>query len=134
MINTISTIVGTSVIVATAIGAVLKGFYKTNKEATDDYIRLRKIFEEKMEKLETKLKHEIETEYLDVKTEFKNIADKIDDMKSCYVSNENFKTYATSISQLLQMSTDRMTRIEATLDDIRDDINVVIRSDKNYKQ
>jgi hypothetical protein len=115
---------------STAVGVILKGFYKTNKEATEDYVKLRKIFEEKLEKLEVKLKHDIESEYLDVKTEFKNIADKIDDMKSCYVSNENFKTYATSISQLLQMSTDRMTRIEATLDDIRDDINVVIRSEK----
>jgi negative regulator of genetic competence, sporulation and motility len=130
MIEAISTIIGTGVVVSTAIGAILKGFYKTNREATEDSNRLEKDFEEKLEKLETKLRHEIETEYLDVKTEFKNIADKIDDMKSCYVSNENFKTYATSISQLLQMSTDRMTRIEATLDDIRDDINVVIRSDK----
>lgn len=130
MINLISTVISTSVVMSTAVGVILKGFYKTNKEATEDYVKLRKIFEEKLEKLEVKLKHDIESEYLDVKTEFKNIADKIDDMKSCYVSNENFKTYATSISQLLQMSTDRMTRIEATLDDIRDDINVVIRSEK----
>lgn len=130
MINLISTVISTSVVMSTAVGVILKGFYKTNKEATEDYVKLRKIFEEKLEKLEVKLKHDIESEYLDVKTEFKNIADKIDDMKSCYVSNENFKTYATSISQLLQMSTDRMTRIEATLDDIRDDINVVIRNEK----
>ncbi len=133
MINTISTIIGTSIIVAGAIGAVLKGFYKTNKEATDDYKLLEHQFEEKLEKLEEKLQHEIELDNIDVKGEFKNIADKIDDMKLRYVSNENFKTYVDSISQLLQMSTDRMTRIEATLDDIRDDLNVVIRNNKNSK-
>ena len=55
-------------------------------------------------------------------------------MKTRYVTNENFRTYVDSISQLLKMSTDRMTRIEATLDDIRDDINAVIRNREDSKK
>ena len=31
MLNTIATILGTSIVVGTAIGSILKGFYKTNK-------------------------------------------------------------------------------------------------------
>ena len=48
-------------------------------------------------------------------------------MKTHYVSNENFKTYADTMNQLLQMNSDRMERIENTLDDIRDDLNQFIR-------
>ena len=37
MINTIMSIIGTGVVIAGAMGTILKGFYKTNKEATNDY-------------------------------------------------------------------------------------------------
>ena len=133
MINTIATILGTSIVVGTAIGSILKGFYKTNKEFNEDYKSIQQEFDKKIERLENHLQHEVEIRNKDVKSELKNIADKIDDMKSTYVTNENFRTYVDSISQLLKMSTDRMTRIEATLDDIRDDINSVIRNRQNIK-
>ena len=100
------------------------------QEADIDHQTMEKKFDSKLEKLETRLQHEIELSNKDVKSEFKNIADKIDEMKTRYVTNENFKTYVDSISQLLKMTSDRMTRMETTLDDIRDDINTVIRSRK----
>lgn len=128
MINTIATIIGTGIAVGSATGVVLSGFYKTNKEADTDHQTMEKKFDSKLEKLETRLQHEIELSNKDVKSEFKTIADKIDEMKTRYVTNENFKTYVDSVSQLLKMTSDRMTRMETTLDDIRDDINTVIRS------
>ena len=134
MLNTIATILGTSIVVGTAIGSILKGFYKTNKEFNDDYKTLEHDFDTKIEKTESRLQHEIEIRNKDVKSELVNISTKIDDMKTRYVTNENFRTYVDSISQLLKMSTDRMTRIEATLDDIRDDINTVIRNREDSKK
>ena len=128
MINTIATIIGTGIAVGSATGVVLSGFYKTHKEADTDHQAIEKKFDSKLDKLETRLQHEIELGNKDVKSEFKTIADKIDEMKTRYVTNENFKTYVDSISQLLKMTSDRMTRMETTLDDIRDDINTVIRS------
>lgn len=128
MINTIATIIGTGIAVGSATGVVLSGFYKTNKEADSDHQAIEEKFDSKLEKLETRLQHEIELSNKDVKGEFKNIADKIDEMKTRYVTNENFKTYVDSVSQLLKMTSDRMTRMETTLDDIRDDINSVIRN------
>lgn len=133
MIITVATILGTGIAVGGAIGAILKGFYKTNKEASEDYKEIQQDFEKKIERVENHLQHEVEMRNKDVKGELKNISDKIDDMKSRYVTNENFRTYVDSISQLLKISTDRMTRIEATLDDIRDDINDVIRNRKSDK-
>lgn len=128
MINTIATIIGTGIAVGSAVGVILGGFYKTNKDADKEKKDLEHNFDGKLEKLETRLQHEIELSNKDVKSEFKNIADKIDEMKTRYVTNENFKTYVDSISQLLKMTSDRMTRMETTLDDIRDDINSVIRN------
>lgn len=128
MINTIATIIGTGIAVGSATGVILSGFYKTNKEADTDHQAIEKKFDSKLEKLETRLQHEIELSNKDVKSEFETIADKIDEMKTRYVTNENFKTYVDSVSQLLKMTSDRMTRMETTLDDIRDDINTVIRS------
>ena len=93
MINTIATIIGTGIAVGSATGVVLSGFYKTNKEADIDHQTMEKKFDNKLERLETRLQHEIELGNKDVKSEFKTIADKIDEMKTRYVTNENFKTY-----------------------------------------
>lgn len=152
MINIICTIIGTGVVIAGAIGGILKGFYKTNKEFNEDKKSLRQEIltqfdkekkelisqldkekedlHKKIDNLEKRLEHELELKNREMKDDFKQLADKIDEMKTHYVTNENFKTYADAMSQLLKMSTDRMARMEDTLDDIRADINSVIRDKK----
>jgi len=131
MINTIMSIIGTGVVIGGAIGTILKGFYKTNKEATSDYLSLESKFDAKLDKLEKRLEHEFELNNQDIKKELQNISDKIDAIKTRYVTNDTFKTYVDSISKLLELSTDRMTRIESTLDDIRDDLSNIIRAQNN---
>ena len=131
MINTIMSIIGTGVVIGGAIGTILKGFYKTNKEATNDYQAIEDKFDAKLDKLEQRLEHEFELSNRDIKKELQNISDKIDSIKTRYVTNETFKTYVDSISKLLELSTDRMTRIESTLDDIRDDLSSIIRMQNN---
>ena len=142
MINIICTIIGTGVVVGGAVGAILKGFYKTNKESNTDHDlieerfdkkihELENKFDDKLNRLEDKLENKIKDDDRDFRKEIEKICSKIDEMKTHYVSNENFKTYAETMSQLLQMSTDRMTRIENTLDDIRDDLNQIARLHNN---
>ena len=131
MINTIMSIIGTGVVIGGAIGTILRGFYKTNKEATSDYQSIEAKFDLKLEKLEQRLEHEFELSNSDIKKELQNIADKIDSIKTRYVTNETFKAYVDSISKLLELSTDRMTRMESTLDDIRDDVSSIIRMQNN---
>ena len=131
MINTIMSIIGTGVVIGGAIGTILRGFYKTNKEAIGDYQSIEAKFDLKLEKLEQRLEHEFELSNSDIKKELQNIADKIDSIKTRYVTNETFKTYVDSISKLLELSTDRMTRMESTLDDIRDDVSSIIRMQNN---
>lgn len=152
MISIICTIIGTGIVVAGAIGGILKGFYKTNKEFLEDKKNLKQEIisqfdkekkelisqldkekedlHKKIDNLEKRLEHELELKNREMKDDFKQLADKIDEMKTHYVTNENFKTYADAMSQLLKMSTDRMARMEDTLDDIRADINSVIRDKK----
>lgn len=127
MIETIATIVTTGIVVGTTIGLILNGFYKTNKEATKDYEHLEEKFREEIRLLEKRLEHEFNNKNDNIKEELEKISEKIDHIKTRYVTHDNFKTYADSIAQLLQLSTDRMTRIETTLDDIRDDITSIIR-------
>lgn len=127
MINTIATIISTGVVVGGAVGAILTGFYKTNKQATQDYKDLENKFDKKLESLKKDISHDADSTYKLFKDDFDRLSDKIEDMKTHYVSNENFKTYADTMNQLLQMNSDRMERIENTLDDIRDDLNQFIR-------
>lgn len=153
MIQTISAILGTGVVVGGAIGGILCGFFKSNKEAEKEHKAIREeVFNEikytksevqnevkdlklelneKIAGLEKRFEHELEVSNNGIKFELEKISDKIDGIKTRYVTNDNFKTYVDSVSQLLKMSTDRMTRIEATLDDIRDDINSLIRGKNN---
>lgn len=131
MTEIICTIIGTGIVVGGAIGAILSGFYKTNKEAIKDHEDILVKVRAEMHTIEERLEREIVNHTSSFKEDLVKISEKIDDMKTHYVSNENFKTYADAMNQLLKMSTDRMARIETTLDDIRDDINSVIRNSKN---
>lgn len=131
MTEIICTIIGTGIVIGGAIGAILSGFYKTNKEAIKDHEDILVKIRAEMHTIEERLEREIVNHTSSFKEDLVKISEKIDDMKTHYVSNENFKTYADAMNQLLKMSTDRMARIETTLDDIRDDINSVIRNSKN---
>ena len=131
MTEIICTIIGTGIVIGGAIGAILSGFYKTNKEAIKDHEDILVKVRAEMHTIEERLEREIVNHTSSFKEDLVKISEKIDDMKTHYVSNENFKTYADAMNQLLKMSTDRMSRIETTLDDIRDDINSVIRNSKN---
>lgn len=130
MTEIICTIIGTGIVIGGAIGAILSGFYKTNKEAIKDHEDILVKIRAEMHTIEERLEREIVNHTSSFKEDLVKISEKIDDMKTHYVSNENFKTYADAMNQLLKMSTDRMARIETTLDDIRDDINSVIRNSK----
>lgn len=127
MINTIATIISTGVVVGGAVGAILTAFYKTNKQAILDYNDLESKFDKKLDALKKDIAHNTDATYKLFKEDFDRLSDKIEDMKTHYVSNENFKTYADAMNQLLQMNSDRMERIENTLDTIRDDLNKFIR-------
>lgn len=106
MFSVITTSITVSLMVCGAIGTILTAFFKTNKDANKDHKELEEKFDAKVEKIE---QH-------------------IESVKSHYVSNENFKTYADSITSLLKLSSDRMVRIEDMLDDIRSDLNSMICS------
>ena len=138
MINTIATIISTGVVVGGAIGCILSAFYKTNNQATNDYEKIEKNFDKKIADLKKDFENRIhdlkqdinnstDEKFDSLKDDFKSLAEKIEDMKSHYVSNDNFKTYADAMGHLLQMNSDRMERIENTLDTIRDDLNEFIR-------
>lgn len=133
MTEIICTIIGTGIIIGGAIGAILSGFYKTNKEANKDHDEILSKMRSELASAEKRLHDEIIENTHSFKDDLVKISEKLDDMKTHYVSNDNFKTYAEAMNQLLKMSTDRMARIETTLDDIRDDINSVIRTSKNIE-
>ena len=153
MIQTVITGIGVGVALGGAVGALLCGFFKSNKDAEREHKAIREeVFNEikytkgevqgevkdlklelndKLTNLEKRFEHELEVSNSGIKAELEKISEKIDSIKTRYVTNDNFKTYVDSISQLLKMSTDRATRIESTLDDIRDDINSLIRGQNN---
>lgn len=106
MFSTIATSITVSLMVCGAIGTILTAFFKTNKDATKEHKEIEDNFNVKIEKIEQS----------------------IENVKNHYVSNENFKTYADSITNLLKLSSDRMVRIEDMLDDIRSDLNSMICS------
>lgn len=129
MINIICTIIGTGIVVGSAIGAILSGFYKTNKDATKDHDEILAKMRGELASAEKRLHDEIIEHTHSFKDDLVKISEKIDAMRSYYVSNDNFKTYADAMSQLLKMSTQRMERIENTLDDIRSDISNLARKE-----
>jgi phage host-nuclease inhibitor protein Gam len=155
MIQTVIAGIGVGVTLGGAIGAILCGFFKSNKDAEKEHKALREeLFNEikytkgevqgevkdlkvdlndKLNNLEKRFEHELEVSNTGIKLELQKISEKIDGIKTRYVTSDNFKTYVDSISQLLKMSTDRMTRIESTLDDIRDDVNTLIRTQNNIE-
>lgn len=129
MINIICTIIGTGIVVGGAIGAILSGFYKTNKDALKDHDEILSKMRGELACAEKRLHDEIVEHTHSFKDDLVKISEKIDAMRSYYVSNDNFKTYADAMSQLLKMSTQRMERIENTLDDIRSDISNLARKE-----
>lgn len=134
MLNVVSTVIGTSVVVAGVIATIMKGFFKTNTEALKDHERLEEKFDKKIQHLEDKFNTANNNNTKFWKEELDKLADKIDAMKHEYVTNENFKTYVDSINQLLKLSTDRMLRIETTLDDIRYDIGSIVKGSYNQNK
>lgn len=133
MINIVCTIIGTGVIVGGVITGILKGFFKTNKDAEMDHEKLRSYvdkeilqtksdFTTNLKSLEDRLEKEFKNDNSSIKDELTRIFNKIDDIKVHYVTNDNFKTYADAMNQLLMMSNERMSRMETILDDIRDNI------------
>lgn len=148
MINIICTVVGTSVVVGGVVAGVLKGFFKTNKEAELDHEKINSLLkneisevkkecEKNLISLEERLEREFKNDNSSIKGELTRIFNKIDDIKAHYVTNENFKTYADAMNQLLMMSNERMSRIEGLLDDIRDnireDINIALAKYSNHE-
>lgn len=152
-LNTIHIVIGTVATLSTIIAIVLTGFFKTNKEAIQDQkilkadilaqfdkekkelveniVKDREETNKKIDDIERRIEHEIETSNKSIKIELEKISEKIDNVKNRYVTHENFKTYADAMSQLLKMSTDRMARIETTLDDIKDDVISIIKNQTN---
>lgn len=133
MIIIVCTIIGTGVIVGGVITGILKGFFKTNKEAEIDHEKLRSYvdkeilqtksdFTTNLKSLEDRLEKEFKNDNSSIKDELTRIFNKIDDIKTHYVTNDNFKTYADAMNQLLMISNERMSRMESVLDDIRDNI------------
>lgn len=110
------------------MGGILSAFFKTNKKAEEDYKELRKAYDRKIENLKQELKSEFQHDSTELKEQLQIIGNKIDEMKIHYVTNENFKTYAETMNQFLKLNSDRMERIESTLDGIREDITSIIRS------
>lgn len=139
MINIVCTILGTGVVIGGVIVGILKGFFKTNKEADIDHEKIKDLvkqeiggvkseFEKNLSNLEERLEKEFKNDNSSIKDELTRIFNKIDDIKAHYVTNDNFKTYADAMSQLLMMSNERMSRMEGLLDDIRDNIREDIAS------
>ena len=134
MINIVCTVIGTGIIVATATGAILSGFYKTNKDANKDHDNILTIVRKEIKEAESKLQREILEHTHSFKSDLEKISEKIDNMRNYYVSNENFKTYADAMNQLLKMSTERMTRIEDGIDDIRNEVSALVRNSRKYSE
>lgn len=139
MINIVCTVIGTGVIIGGVICGILKGFFKTNKEADIDHEKIKQLIEKEVGKvkeefnsslitLEERLEKEFKKDNTTIKDELSRIFNKIDDIKTHYVTNDNFKTYADAMNQLLMMSNERMSRMESVLDDIRDNIREDITS------
>lgn len=130
MINTIATILGTGVVVGGAIGTILTGFYKTNKSAQQDYKEIEEKFNKKLEDLRRSFENRVRDNHSSIKQELDKISSKIDNITTNYVSNENFKTYADTMNKLLEMTSERIGRLENTLEDIREDITIALNNKK----
>ena len=128
MINTIATIIGTGVVVGGAIGTILTGFYKTNKTALQDYKEIEDKFDKKLEDLRNSFENRVKDNHSSIKQELDKISSKIDNITTNYVSNENFKTYADTMNKLLEMTSERIGRLENTLEDIREDITIALNN------
>jgi ribosomal protein S15P/S13E len=128
MINTIATILGTGVVVGGAIGTILTGFYKTNKSAQRDYKEIEEKFDKKIEDLRNSFENRVKDNHSSIKQELDKISSKIDNITTNYVSNENFKTYADTMNKLLEMTSERIGRVENTLEDIREDITIALNN------
>ena len=128
MINTIATILGTGVVVGGAIGTILTGFYKTNKSAEKDYKELEEKFEKKLDHLQQTIDMQVRNNQSTIKHDLDKISLKIDNITTNYVSSENFKTYGDTMNKLLEMTSERIGRLENTLEDIREDITAVIKN------
>ena len=130
MINTIATILGTGVVVGGAIGTILTGLYKTNKSAQQDYKEIEEKFDKKLEDLKSSFENRVKDNHSSIKQELDKISSKIDNITTNYVSNENFKTYADTMNKLLEMTSERIGRLENTLEDIREDITIALNNKK----
>ena len=128
MLNTIATILGTGVVVGGAIGTILTGFYKTNKSAQQDYKEIEEKFDKKLEDLKSSFENRVKDNHSSIKQELDKISSKIDNITTNYVSNENFKTYADTMNKLLEMTSERIGRLENTLEDIREDITIALKN------
>lgn len=128
MINTIATIIGTGVVVGGAIGTILTGFYKTNKTASQDYKEIEDKFDKKLEDLRNSFENRVKDNHSSIKQELDKISSKIDNITTNYVSKENFKTYADTMNKLLEMTSERIGRLENTLEDIREDITIALNN------
>lgn len=128
MINTIATILGTGVVVGGAIGTILTGFYKTNKSAQRDYKEIEEKFDKKLEDLRNSFENRVKDNHSSIKQELDKISSKIDNITTNYVSNENFKTYADTMNKLLEMTSERIGRLENTLEGIREDITIALNN------
>lgn len=128
MINTIATILGTGVVVGGAVGTILTGFYKTNKTAQRDYKEIEERFDKKIEDLRSSFENRVKDNHSSIKQELDKISSKIDNITTNYVSNENFKTYADTMNKLLEMTSERIGRLENTLEDIREDITIALNN------
>lgn len=130
MLNTIATILGTGVVVGGAIGTILTGFYKTNKSAQQDYKEIEEKFDKKLEDLKSGFENRVKDNHSSIKQELDKISSKIDNITTNYVSNENFKTYADTMNKLLEMTSERIGRLENTLESIREDITIALNNKK----
>lgn len=127
MINTICTVIGTTIVLGSAFICILNSHYQTNLQASIDKKELKDEFDKKLKDFKNELSARINDEHVDVKEEIEKLSNKIDNMANQYVTVPSFKTYTESISQLLKMMNDKSTHIEVSIDDIREDIGEIFK-------
>lgn len=127
MINTICTVIGTTIVLGSAFICILNSHYQTNSQASIEKKELKDEFDKKLKDFKNELSTRINDEHIDVKEEIEKLSNKIDNMTNQYVTVPSFKTYTESISQLLKMMNDKSTHIEVSIDDIREDIGEIFK-------
>lgn len=135
IVSIVASCITTASIIISAIVCILQGFYFTRKDANilreknkGELEELKKQFDTKLEKLKKEFKSDLNSDHDDVKKELEKLSGKIDDLTTQFITTATFQTYVESVNKLLEMYSDRTTRIETSIDDMRSDLHLVLQS------